>query len=252
MAYHQDTAFVLLCKGYEPLVDFEFQNGQLLWYHADPQPSEQYILDERLGCWKKEKKRQNRSFKKSANIRAYQDADGCDSVPDTLHLIITDLRQGFRTMVNDYAGGTQTISNQESQDALATRPRLDFLAKTDEAHDEIKAHINGHADQGVWDASSGSFPSGTASNGHYWRVSVAGTVDGQAFAVDDGIVALKDNPSTTTYADNWEIRVGASTVADAVQGVVISDASYGAVHARAYPTANPTLATRLTEYPECP
>lgn len=57
---------------------------------------------------------------------------------------------------------------------------------------------------GTWDASAGTFPgSGTAQAGESYIVSVAGTVDSVAFAVNDRVIAITDNASTTTYASNW-------------------------------------------------
>ncbi|MDP2619914.1 MAG: hypothetical protein Q8P46_07010 [Hyphomicrobiales bacterium] len=57
---------------------------------------------------------------------------------------------------------------------------------------------------GSWDASVGTFPGGgTAQNGESWIVSAGGTVDGVVFSVNDRIVALADNASTTIYAANW-------------------------------------------------
>lgn len=57
---------------------------------------------------------------------------------------------------------------------------------------------------GNWDASGGSFPS-TANRkaGWVYVVTVAGTVDGVAFGVDDKLVALVDDASTSTYSGNW-------------------------------------------------
>lgn len=58
--------------------------------------------------------------------------------------------------------------------------------------------------QGTWDASAGTFPgSGTAQAGDSWIVSVAGTVNSTAFAVNDRIIAVTDNASTSTFAANW-------------------------------------------------
>lgn len=58
--------------------------------------------------------------------------------------------------------------------------------------------------KGSWDASSGSFPGGgTAQAGASYIVSVGGTVDGQTFAVNDRVIAITDNASTTTFASNW-------------------------------------------------
>ena len=58
--------------------------------------------------------------------------------------------------------------------------------------------------KGSWDASSGSFPgSGSAQAGWSYIVSVAGTVDGVSFNQNDRIIAITDNASTTTFANNW-------------------------------------------------
>lgn len=58
--------------------------------------------------------------------------------------------------------------------------------------------------KGVWDASAGTFPgAGAAQAGWSYIVSVAGTVDGVAFALNDRIIAITDNASTTTFAANW-------------------------------------------------
>lgn len=57
---------------------------------------------------------------------------------------------------------------------------------------------------GAWSAASGSFPgSGTAQAGASYIVSVAGTVDGVAFAVNDRLLAITDNASASVYANNW-------------------------------------------------
>jgi len=55
---------------------------------------------------------------------------------------------------------------------------------------------------GTWDASSGSFPAGSA-RGEYYIVSVAGTVDGQTFAEKDWLIPLVASASTSTFAANW-------------------------------------------------
>ena len=57
---------------------------------------------------------------------------------------------------------------------------------------------------GLWDASAGTFPS-TTTAGMTYIVSVAGTVGGIAFNVDDRLLALVNTPSTTVYATNWLI-----------------------------------------------
>lgn len=58
--------------------------------------------------------------------------------------------------------------------------------------------------RGVWDASAGTFPGGgTAQAGSSYIVSVGGTVNSVVFSVNDRIIAITDNASTTTYAANW-------------------------------------------------
>lgn len=58
--------------------------------------------------------------------------------------------------------------------------------------------------RGAWDASAGTFPGGgTAQAGDSYIVSVAGTVGGVVFSVNDRVLAIADNASTTVYANNW-------------------------------------------------
>ncbi|MCH8240348.1 MAG: hypothetical protein IIB62_09930, partial [Proteobacteria bacterium] len=58
--------------------------------------------------------------------------------------------------------------------------------------------------QGTWNASAGTFPGGGAAQaGHSYIVSVAGTVNGVPFALNDRIIAITDNASTTIFAGNW-------------------------------------------------
>ncbi|UXN70886.1 hypothetical protein N8A98_06780 [Devosia neptuniae] len=58
--------------------------------------------------------------------------------------------------------------------------------------------------KGTWDASTGAFPgSGVAQAGDSYIVSVAGTVGGIAFALNDRLIAITDNASTTVFAANW-------------------------------------------------
>lgn len=71
--------------------------------------------------------------------------------------------------------------------------------------------------KGAWDASSGALP-GTSGRktGWFYKVSVAGTVDGQLFTVGDDVYALVDNASTSTYAANWLHVEGSITSAEVV------------------------------------
>lgn len=58
--------------------------------------------------------------------------------------------------------------------------------------------------KGAWDASSGAFPGGAGAKvGDFYKVTVAGTVDGVVFTIGDQIIAEVDAASTTTYAGNW-------------------------------------------------
>lgn len=58
--------------------------------------------------------------------------------------------------------------------------------------------------KGAWDASAGTFPgAGVAQAGWSYIVSVAGTVNGVAFSVGDRVIAILDNASTATFANNW-------------------------------------------------
>lgn len=75
---------------------------------------------------------------------------------------------------------------------------------------EIATIATGLNPRGGWDASSGAFPSGSK-KGDYWIVSDAGTMDEQGFIVGDWLVALANNASTSTYAENW-FRADYSTV----------------------------------------
>lgn len=86
----------------------------------------------------------------------------------------------------------------------------------DQMETDIAALANGMVYQGNWDASGGSFPSG-ANTGDFYTVSVAGTVDGVAFAVDDRLIAITDTASTTTYAANWS-KLDATDAVQTVNG----------------------------------
>lgn len=74
--------------------------------------------------------------------------------------------------------------------------------------------------KGAWDASAGTFPGGgVAQTGWFYKVSVAGTVNGQAFTVGDDVFAIVNNASTATYAGNWLVVQGTITLAE-VQAAV--------------------------------
>ena len=79
--------------------------------------------------------------------------------------------------------------------------------------------------EGAWDASSGSFPVGSApvagtKAGDYWYVSVAGTVNSVAFNVGDVIVAKINNASTSVATDWIQLEVNRDQATTTVLGLV--------------------------------
>ena len=78
--------------------------------------------------------------------------------------------------------------------------------------------------EGGWDASVGSFPVGSSptagtKSGDYWYVTVAGTVDGEAFAIGDLIVAKINAASTTSKADWIRLEVNRDQATETVLGL---------------------------------
>lgn len=95
--------------------------------------------------------------------------------------------------------------------------------------------------KGVWDASAGTFPGGgTAQAGDSYIVSVAGTVDGVDFAINDRIIAIADNASTTTFATNWH-------KADYTDQVLSVASLTGAISAAALKTALAIAVADITD-----
>jgi hypothetical protein len=101
-----------------------------------------------------------------------------------------------------------------------------FTAKTDaeDAADRAEAAATAIGSvvalKGTWDASTGSFPSGTIKKGYGYIVTADGTVDGVDFTANpaDMVVALIDSPSTSTYAGNW-IKFDFSNLVKSVAGL---------------------------------
>ncbi|MBI1246171.1 MAG: hypothetical protein GC202_14310, partial [Alphaproteobacteria bacterium] len=91
----------------------------------------------------------------------------------------------------------------------AERTKLGYLTATgaidlDAVNSRVNALDSAVILKGGWDASAGTFPgSGAAQAGWSYQVEVAGTVDGVAFSVNDRLLAILDNASTSTYASNW-------------------------------------------------
>jgi len=79
--------------------------------------------------------------------------------------------------------------------------------------------------EGGWDASSGSFPVGSSPTagtkaGDYWYVTVAGTVDSEAFAVGDVVVAKVNAASTSLKSDWIRLEVNRDQATESVLGLV--------------------------------
>lgn len=110
-----------------------------------------------------------------------------DGTGDTLRAAGTKINANFTEL---YAKSNQiTVTQPVDLDAIETR---------------VNALDAAVVLKGVWDASTGTFPGGgTAQAGDSWIVSVAGTVNSVAFAVNDRIVAIVDNASTATFNPNW-------------------------------------------------
>lgn len=102
-------------------------------------------------------------------------------------------------------GATKLFMDTTEQGKLAnitvTQP-----VDLDQMEIDIAALANGMVYKGNWAANAGTFPgSGSAKIGWFYTVSVWGTVDGIVFNVDDRLIAIANNASTTTYAGNWTI-----------------------------------------------
>ncbi|MCW1934128.1 hypothetical protein [Pararhodobacter zhoushanensis] len=124
---------------------------------------------------------------------------------------IGDLPSGGpnQDVFNDVAAKVDllTVTGDVDLDALAAKLGLLTVTSTidlDTLAAEVASLNAALVLKGGWDASSGTFPGdGTAQAGFIYLVTDAGTVDGQAFAVSDRLVAIVNNASTGTYAGNW-------------------------------------------------
>lgn len=127
--------------------------------------------------------------------------DGTISVTDDVANNEVDLKVAASSI-----GATQLADNAY---VAADKAKVDFLSVTQAVNlDAIEIRVN-ELDaavilQGTWNASAGTFPGGGAAQaGHSYIVSVAGTVNGVPFALNDRIIAITDNASTTIFAGNW-------------------------------------------------
>lgn len=109
--------------------------------------------------------------------------------------------------------GNPTAPNQSASDSST---KIANTAYVDAAVSVLAAVVSGAlVFKGAWDASAGTFPgSGRAQTGYFYKVTVAGTVNGVAFTVGDDIYAVTNNASTSTYASNWLKVEGSITSAE--------------------------------------
>ncbi len=121
-------------------------------------------------------------------------------------------------------GGSGVATNSQSLLVTSTESNSGAAGNQKEANEEFVSKINtlqaGLEYQGSWDASTGVFPS-NAKHGYMYNVSTAGTVDGVDFAINDELIATKDNPSTTTYINNWDKKEHVSSIN--TTSVIVSD-----------------------------
>jgi len=93
---------------------------------------------------------------------------------------------------------------------------------------QVAALAAGLAPAGAWDATAGAFPS-AAVLGTFYITQVAGSVDGQVFAVGDWLIPLADAASTTNFAPGWSradySKVVAGVYADVVAFVTTTKRS---------------------------
>jgi hypothetical protein len=139
-----------------------------------------------------------------------------------------------RTILNVENGSTADQTNGEIKTAYeanadtnaytdAEQTKMGHISVTqavdlDTMESDIAALQGSRILQGTWDASVGTFPGGgTAAIGYEWIVSVGGTVDSVTFGVNDSIVAIATNASTTVYAANW-YKVDNTAIVTSVAG----------------------------------
>lgn len=160
-------------------------------------------------------------------------------------LTLTDLINGGGDgLVEDDIGDTvqawaQVLDDTTAAFLIAHKTKIDHLTITQAVDlDAIETRVNSLDTavilRGVWDASAGTFPgSGTAQAGDSYIVSVAGTVNSVVFAIGDRIIAITDNASTTTYANNWFKADYTDLVSsvDGLTGAVSLSAVYQPLHA---------------------
>lgn len=129
-------------------------------------------------------------------VTAGADATTADIAASTDKNYVTDAQQAI-------------ISATTASYTTADETKVDYITVTSAVNLDTMATAVAALDQatilkGTWDASAGTFPgAGVAQAGWTYIVSVAGTVDSVAFNINDRILAIVDNASTTTFSGNW-------------------------------------------------
>jgi hypothetical protein len=128
------------------------------------------------------------------------------------------------TIIGNTSGGAATPSEVVIVTDLASASSTTLATSA-----AIKSYIDTNVGnlgnlEGGWDASTGSFPIGSApvagtKKGDYWYVTVAGTTGGVAFNVGDVIIAKIDSASTSSAADWIQLEVNRDQATETTLGV---------------------------------
>jgi hypothetical protein len=132
---------------------------------------------------------------------------------------------GSLRVLGNLSGATADVAEVTVVTDLANASST-TLATSSAVKTYIDSNIGGLGNlEGGWDASSGSFPVGSApvagtKAGDYWYVTVAGTVGSVAFNVGDVIVA-KQNAASTSSATDWiQLEVNRDQATESTLGLV--------------------------------
>ena len=122
-------------------------------------------------------------------------------------------------------GGITTAKLANVSTDLTTNSQTTAVPTAAAVKSYVDANIGGLGNlEGAWDASSGTFPVGSAptagtKSGDYWYVSVAGTTGGVAFNVGDVIIAKINSASTSSAADWIQLEVNRGQATETVLGL---------------------------------
>ena len=130
------------------------------------------------------------------------------------------------TVIGNVSGASANAAEVTIITDMANNSSSSSLATSAAIKTYIDANVGSLGNlEGAWDASSGSFPVGSApvagtKAGDYWYVSVAGTVNSVAFNVGDVIIA-KINAASTSLATDWiQLEVNRDQATTTVLGLV--------------------------------